>query len=143
MNYLLDTNVLSEVRRPRPDAGVLAWLDQVDEDRTFLSVVSIAEIARGVAIMPESARRSELGAWLEHDLSARFAGRLIQIDGAAALVWGQFMGLAKSKGFGLGVMDGWIAASAAVHGLTLVTRNTRDFENLPIELLDPWQSQEP
>ena len=143
MNYLLDTNVLSEVRRPQPDAGMLAWLDQVDEDRTFLSVVSIAEIARGVAIMPESARRSELGAWLEHDLSARFAGRLIQIDGAAALVWGQFMGLAKSKGFGLGVMDGWIAASAAVHGLTLVTRNTRDFENLPIELLDPWQSQEP
>ena len=143
MNYLLDTNVLSEVRRPQPDAGVLAWLDQVDEDRTFLSVVSIAEIAQGVTIMPEGARRSELGAWLEHDLSARFARRLIEIDSAAALVWGQFMGLAKAKGFGLGVMDGWIAASAAVHGLTLVTRNTRDFANLPIELLDPWQSQEP
>lgn len=140
MNYLLDTNVLSEVQRPQPDAGVLAWLDQVDEDRTFLSAVSIAEIARGVAIMPEGAKRSELGTWLEHDLSDRFAGRLIKLDGATALVWGQYMGLAKSRGFGLGIMDGWIAASAAVHGLTLVTRNIRDFENLPIVLINPWQS---
>jgi predicted nucleic acid-binding protein len=140
VNYLLDTNVLSEVRRPQPDAGVLAWLDQIDEDRTFLSVVSIAEIARGVAIMPEGAKRSELGSWLEHDLSARFAGRLIELDGATALVWGQYMGYAKSKGFGLSVMDGWIAASAAVHGLTLVTRNVRDFENLSIGLFNPWQS---
>lgn len=139
MNYLLDTNVLSEIRRPRPDAGVLAWLDNVDEDRTYLSVISIAEIARGVALMAEGQRRSELAAWLEHDLPLRFVGRVLHLTGETGLQWGRYMGLAKAKGFGLGIMDGWIAALAGTVGLTLVTRNTKDFANLPISLLNPWK----
>ena len=138
MNYLLDTNVLSEVRRPQPDHQVLAWLDQVDEDRTYLSVISIAEIARGVALMEEGRRRNELAHWLEHELPARFAGRLLPIDGAAALAWGGMLALAKRKGLGLGVMDGWIAAVATTHELTLVTRNTKDFLGLSLQLFDPW-----
>ena len=138
MSFLLDTNVLSEVRRPQPDAGVLAWLDKVDEDRTFLSVISIAEIARGVAIMPVGQRQAELAHWLEHELVARFAGRILDVDVSAALLWGRYMGLAKANGFGLSVMDGWIAALAGARDMTLVTRNTRDFENLPLQLLNPW-----
>lgn len=141
MSYLLDTNVLSEVRRPAPDANVLIWLDRVDEDRVYLSVISIAEIARGVALLDAGRRRDELAAWLEHELPARFESRLIQIDAQTALTWGRLMGEAKKAGRGLSVMDGWIAAIALVHDLVLVTRNIRDFEGLGIPLLDPWAGE--
>jgi len=79
MNLLLDTNVLSEVRRPAPDPTVLAWLDTVDEDRTFISVASIAELRRGIALMDDGRRREALTAWLAEDLPARFAGRILPI----------------------------------------------------------------
>lgn len=138
MNFLLDTNVLSEVRRPVPDANVMAWLDQVDEDRVFLSVISLAEIARGVVLLETGRRRDELAAWLEHDLPTRFAGRIVDVDLGTAMSWGRLMGMAKRGGYGLSVMDGWIAAAAEVQGLTLVTRNIRDFESLGIRLFDPW-----
>lgn len=141
MNYLLDTNVLSEVQRPRPDAQVLAWLDQVDEDRTFLSVASVAEIAKGVAQLEEGRRKSALQQWLDVDLGARFGNRLLAIDRETALAWGRLMAAAKREGRGLSVMDGWIAAVALRHELTLVTRNTRDFGGIAIELLDPWNNK--
>ena len=138
MNFLLDTNVLSEVRRPQPDAKVLAWLDQVDEDRVHLSVISIAEIARGIGLLESGKRKSELALWLEHDLPVRFDGRMLSVDMPAALTWGQLMANSKRAGFALSVMDGWIAAIALSKGLTLVTRNIKDFENLGIALLNPW-----
>jgi predicted nucleic acid-binding protein len=138
LSYLLDTNVLSEVRRPEPDSHVLDWLDQVDEDRVYLSVISIAEIARGVALLDAGRRRDELAAWLTHDLPLRFEARLLPVDSQAALSWGRLMGEAKRAGRGLSVMDGWIAAMADVHDLVLVTRNIRDFEGLGLHLLDPW-----
>lgn len=138
MNFLLDTNVLSEVRRPQPDTKVLAWLDQVDEDRVYLSVISIAEIARGIGLLESGKRKSELAQWLEHDLPARFDGRMIAVDVSAALTWGRLMANSKRRGIALSVMDGWIAAIALSKGLTVVTRNTKDFENLGIELLNPW-----
>ncbi|MET3928112.1 type II toxin-antitoxin system VapC family toxin [Devosia sp. 2618] len=141
MNFLLDTNVLSEVRRPQPDAHVMAWLDQVDEDRVYLSVISIAEIARGVALMDGGKRKSELAHWLEHELPARFAGRVIPVDVPAALTWGRLLAQSKNSGVGLSVMDGWIAAIAQTHGLTLVTRNTKDFQNLGIAMLNPWEGE--
>ena len=112
MNFLLDTNVLSEVRRPQPDRRVLAWLDQVDEDRVYLSVISIAEVARGVALLDEGRRKSELAQWLEHELPARFEGRVLDVDAPAALIWGKLLAEAKRAGSGLSVMDGWIAAIA-------------------------------
>lgn len=140
MNYLLDTNVLSEVQRPKPDANVLAWLDQVDEDRTYLSVISVGEIARGVAQLDEGKRKAALQQWLDFDLPARFGNRLLPVDRETASIWGQLMAEAKRAGRGLPVMDGWIAASAVRHGLTLVTRNTRDFAGVDIELLDPWST---
>lgn len=138
MNFLLDTNVLSEVRRPQPDPNVLTWLDQVDEDRVYLSVISIAEIARAVALLESGKRKTELAQWLENDLPIRFGGRVIAVDMPAALVWGQLMAAAKNGGYALSVMDGWIGATAQAKELTLVTRNTKDFENLGIALLNPW-----
>lgn len=138
MSFLLDTNVLSEIRRPQPDLQVLAWLDQVDEDRTYLSVITLAEIARGVALMAEGRRRNELAQWLELDLPARFGDRILPVDTQIALIWGKLLASTRKEGIGLSVMDGWIAATAIALQLTLVTRNTRDFENLPLTLLDPW-----
>lgn len=139
MNFLLDTNVLSEVQRPQPEARVLTWLDQVDEDRTYLSVLSVGEIARGVAQLEDGRRKAALQSWLDIDLPARFGERLLPVDRETALIWGQMMADAKRAGRGLPVMDGWIAATALRAGLTLVTRNTRDFAGISIDLLDPWK----
>lgn len=138
MRLLLDTNVLSEVTRPAPDARVLDWLDGLDEDRSFISVVSIAEIRRGVALMDEGRKREALAEWLARDLPQRFEQRVIPVDELVALAWGDLMGLAKRRGRGLSSMDGLIAATAIAQELTLATRNTKDFEGFGIELFDPW-----
>lgn len=138
MRLLLDTNVLSEVTRPSPDMRVLAWLNELDEDRSFISVVSIAEIRRGVALMDVGRKREALAEWLARDLPQRFEQRILPVDEPVALTWGDLMGLAKRRGRGLSSMDGLIAATAMAEGLTLATRNTRDFEGFGIELFDPW-----
>jgi predicted nucleic acid-binding protein len=138
LNFLLDTNVLSEARRPEPDRGVLAWLDRLDEDRAFVSVVSLAEIRRGVALMEEGRRRDALSEWLARDLPDRFAGRILAIDQETAFAWGDLMAAAKRRGIGLSSMDGLLAATACAHGLILATRSTRDFRDLGVTLLDPW-----
>lgn len=138
MRLLLDTNVLSEVTKPAPDPRVLHWLNQLDEDRSFISVVSIAEIRRGVALMDAGRKRETLAEWLAQDLPQRFEQRLLHIDEPIALAWGDLMALAKRRGRGLSSMDGLIAATATAKKLTLATRNTRDFEGFGIDLFDPW-----
>lgn len=117
---------------------VLAWLNELDEDRSFISVVSIAEIRRGVALMDVGRKREALAEWLARDLPQRFEQRILPVDEPVALTWGDLMGLAKRRGRGLSSMDGLIAATAMAEGLTLATRNTRDFEGFGIELFDPW-----
>ena len=138
MRFLLDSNVLSETRRPEPDWRVLEWLDRLDEDRAFISVVTLAEIRRGVALMQTGRRRDELAHWLADDLVDRFAGRILPVDERTAFAWGDLMAEAKRRGLGLASMDGLLAATAIAHGLTLVTRNVQDFRGLAVELLDPW-----
>lgn len=138
MNLLLDTNVLSEVRRPAPSPKVLAWLDTIDEDRAFISVASIAELRRGIALLDDGRRRAALAAWLANDLPARFAGRLLPIDHAVAERWGDLMALSRRTGVALSVMDGFFAASALVSNLTLVTRNVKDFAAFGVPLHNPW-----
>jgi predicted nucleic acid-binding protein len=141
MNVLLDTNVLSEVRRPVPDRKVFAWLDTIDEDRAFISVASIAELRRGIALMEEGRRRAALTAWLAADLPARFAGRILPIDPAVATRWGDLMAQARRSGFALSVMDGFFAATALAHALVLATRNTKDFAPLGVPMFNPWTDQ--
>ncbi|MDQ8727499.1 type II toxin-antitoxin system VapC family toxin [Bradyrhizobium sp. LHD-71] len=138
MNVLLDTNVLSEVRRPAPEPKVLTWLDAIDEDRAFISVASIAELRRGLALMDDGRRRDALSAWLSVDLPGRFSGRIIAIDPAIAERWGDLMAQARRSGFALSVMDGFFAATALSRGLVLATRNTKDFAPLGVPLLNPW-----
>jgi predicted nucleic acid-binding protein len=135
---LLDTNVISEVTKPAPDARVLQWLDRLDEDRAYISVISIAEIRRGVALMDKGRKRDALAAWLSHDLPQRFEQRVLAVDEAVARTWGDLMALAKRSGRGLSSMDGFIAATAISSELTLATRNRKDFEGYGIELFDPW-----
>ncbi|HKN29680.1 MAG TPA: type II toxin-antitoxin system VapC family toxin [Roseiarcus sp.] len=138
MIFLLDTNVLSEVRRPVPDRVVLDWLHRLDEDRAFVSVISLAEIRRGIALMESGRRREALAEWLVRDLPDRFAGRILAIDQKTAFAWGDLMAQAKRRGIGLSSMDGLLAATASAHGLTLATRNTKDFRDLGVTLFDPW-----
>lgn len=138
MRLLLDTNVLSEVTKPRPHEGVLNWLHGLDEDRAFISIVSIAEIHRGIALMDSGRKRDALDEWLAHDLPQRFESRILPVEGPVALAWGDLMALAKRNGRGLASMDGLIAATAVAHQLTLATRNTKDFQGFGIDIIDPW-----
>src|SRR5450756_605806 len=143
MKVLLDTNVLSEVRRPAPEPKVLGWLDAIDEDRTFISVASIAELRRGIALMDDGRRRDALAAWLAGDRPGRFAGRILPIDPAVAERWGDVMAQARQSGFALSVMDGFFAATALANELVLATRNTKDFAPLGVPLFNPWTESAP
>ena len=138
MSFLLDTNVISEVSKPNPDPGVLQWLDELDEDRTFLSVVTLAEIRRGIGLMDEGKRRKALAEWFETELIDRFEGRLLAIDEKTALIWGDLLSASKKRGVALSTMDGWIAATALARDLTLATRNVKDFEPHQVQVFNPW-----
>jgi predicted nucleic acid-binding protein len=140
VNLLLDTNVLSEVQRPAPSSKVLAWLDTIDEDRAFISVATIAELRRGVALLDDGRRRAALSAWLSHDLPVRFAKRILPIDRAVAEHWGDLMAQSRRSGIALSVMDGFFAATALAHNLTLVTRNAKDIAAFGVPLLNPWDA---
>jgi predicted nucleic acid-binding protein len=139
VNFLLDTNVLSEVRRPKPDPKVLDWLDRLDEDRAFISVISLAELRRGIALMDAGRRRDALAEWLTTDLPERFAGRILHVDREAATQWGDLMADSRRRGAALATMDGFLAAIALANGLALVTRNTKDFAAFGISLINPWE----
>ena len=138
MTFLLDTNVVSEWVRARPDPGVVAWLDEVDEDRVFLSVATLAELRSGIARIPTGSRRVRLEDWLGEELPARFEGRILAIDREVALIWGDVVAEREQAGRPIGAMDAFIAATARVRDLTLVTRNTRDFAGSVSAVLNPW-----
>lgn len=139
MSFLLDTNVLSEGAKPRPNAGVLDWLAAADEDSLFLSVVSLAELRHGLERMAEGARRSALDDWLTGALPDRFAGRVLDIDADVADHWGRIVARGQAAGRPISAMDAFIAATAEKHRLTLVTRNVSDFDITGLRLLNPWK----
>jgi predicted nucleic acid-binding protein len=141
VNFLLDTNVVSEWVKPQPDSKVVQWLAELDEDRAFLSVVTLAEIRLGVERLDQGAKRARLEAWLEDDLPTRFEGRLLSVDARVSHAWGSLVGRASRAGRPIGVMDGFFAATARVHELTLATRNTQDFQHVGIALFNPWEPQ--
>ena len=139
MRYLLDTNVVSEWTKPRPNVGVIEWLAQVDEDEVFLSVVTFAELRHGIERVPAGRRRRHLDAWLRSELPQRFEGRIALVDGAIADEWGRLVARDEARGRPIQAMDGLIAATAQVHGLTLVTRNAADFQLSVKSVLNPWR----
>lgn len=143
MSFLLDTNVISEWVKPQPDPNVMTWMAEVDEDRVYLSVASLAEVQHGIELLAPGPRRDRLERWLEEDLPARFEGRILDIDRRVASRWGVVMSRGRRAGRPPGVMDAFFAATAEVHGLTLVTCNLRDFEAFGIMLLDPSRRTSP
>ncbi len=138
MSYLLDTNIVSEWTRPRPNPAVVAFLASTDEDLMFLSAITLGELRRGVDRLPAGRRRVALDKWLNHDLIERFDRRILGVDQEVALAWGRIMAQAERRGQTPGVMDVWIAATAEVAGLTVVTRNITDFATLVGRIFNPW-----
>ncbi len=138
MSFLLDTNVVSEWVKQRPNAGVVAWFAEVDEDRVFLSAITLAELRHGIRRLANGARRRRLDAWLSDELPLRFEGRLLPIDPPVADRWGEVVAERAAAGRPIGAMDAFIAATANVHRLALVTRNERDFKAAVKEIVNPW-----
>jgi predicted nucleic acid-binding protein len=138
VSFLLDTNVVSEWVKPRPNPAVVSWMADLDEDRVFLSVVSLAEIRGGVEQLPAGARRNRLTSWLVEELPSRFEGRVLDVDREVADQWGVLTARSRKHGTNLSSMDAFMAATAAVHSLTLVTRNVSDFAGLELRVLNPW-----
>jgi predicted nucleic acid-binding protein len=139
--FLIDTNVLSEYNRPRgPDAGVKRWLETTDRQSQHVSVITLAEIQKGIELLAEGKRRVQLEQWLKQDLETWFSGRVLLIDRQVALRWAALMAQGARTGRSLPTVDSLIAATALAHDLTIVTRNVRDFEGIGAAILNPWGS---
>ena len=136
--FLLDTNVISELVKAKPEARVTKWIESADETLLYLSVLTLGEIRKGIASLPHSARRAALEAWLDHDLALRFSDRILSIDQEVADRWGQIAGSAAARKSPLPVIDGLFAATAQQHNLILVTRNTRDIAATGVPAFNPW-----
>ena len=130
--------MLSETVRPQPARGVLAWLEEQNEEALHLSVVTLGELHKGIAKLRDGERKQRLASWVDVMLVERFAGRLIGIDAPVASAWGVLAGELESIGRPLPVLDGLIAATARVHRLTVVTRNTGHFCGCGVRVFDPW-----
>ena len=138
MSFLLDTNVVSEWMKPRPNPGVVAWLADADEDRIFLSVVTLTELRYGIDRMAPGGKQKRLDDWLNHELPLRFEGRILSVDLAIGDLCGRIVARSEAIGHRMEVMDAFIAATAENRALTVVTRNTSDFEALVKSVLNPW-----
>jgi predicted nucleic acid-binding protein len=138
--FLLDTNCISESVRAKPEPRVLDWIETADESMLYLSVLTLGEIRKGVAGLPQGKRRTRLEAWMEVDLQARFSGRILPIDLAVADRWGLLTADAKRRGQPLSTIDALLAATALNHGLTIVSRNVSDFANAQVQILNPWEA---
>ena len=130
--YLLDTNILSNIVKPRPSASLLDWLSEKSDVDLFVAAVTIAEIKRGILEMPAGRRRAELETWFDGANGPRtlFADRILPFDEAAGLVWAAFMAEGKSQGRPRDAIDMIIASTAQVHACMIVTDNERDFAGL-------------
>ena len=138
MSWLLDTCVVSELVRPRPKVSVLSWIRERDEDELFLSVITIGELEKGIAKLPDSAKRVTLEQWVRRELANRFRDRLLVIDSGVAARWGAIVGVSEARGQPLPVIDSLIAATSLQHDLTVVTRNTDDLERCGARCFNPW-----
>ena len=138
MSFLLDTNVVSESTKPRPNAGLMTWLDGVDENSVFLSVITLTELRYGVERLAPGRRRKQLDRWLQHELPQRFEGRILPVDALVADACGRLVARTESLGRPIEARDAFIAATAQVHRLTLVTRNASHFETTLKSILTPW-----
>jgi toxin FitB len=135
MSYLLDTNVISELVRPKPAKVVLDWFENIPSEALHISVLSLGEIRKGVEQMPDGDRREKLRLWLEHDLVAWFGTRVLPVDMPIADRWSRLLALV---GRPVPSIDSLLAATALHHELRIVTRNQKDFDYPGLQVVNPW-----
>jgi len=139
--FLLDTNVPSEMLRPRPEANVIAWVKGQVKDTLFVSVVTLGELRRGVTLLAEqSSRRAELERMIHEKVPSWFQDRILPITRLVAERWGVLDGERQLAGRPLNIADGMIAATALEHDLIIVTRNVKDFDQVGVAIINPWES---
>ena len=139
MKYLVDTCVISELATKKPNPKVVEFIDLLDPDDVFLSVITIGEIVKGIEKLSRSKRKQKLNDWLKEDLLARFDGKIIPLDIDVLIEWGSLSARVESKGRPMPAIDSLIAATVLTHKITLVTRNVEDFASAGIEIANPWE----
>lgn len=138
MTYLLDTCVISELVAKRPNPSVVTWIDTQRSTDLHLSVITIGEIAKGTSKLAPSRRKDSLTTWLNQTLPNRFGERILGIDTATMMLWGDMVGRLEKQGTPMPLLDSLIAAIAIQNSLRLVTRNIDDFAATGIVMLNPW-----
>jgi predicted nucleic acid-binding protein len=141
MRFLLDTNVVSEVVRARPDAGVMAWRTGQPAQALAVSTLTLGEIRNGIVRMQDGRRKTELNRWLFGTLPERFAGRVLPVDDPIALEWGRLTAEAELRGRKMDPVDALLVATALVRDLILVTRNERHCAGWGAPLINPWSDE--
>jgi predicted nucleic acid-binding protein len=139
MNYLLDTCVLSEFTRRQPEQKVIRWMDSIDEEKLFISVITVGEIQHGIERLPESHRKTELLMWMNNGLIKRFGERILSLDTSTLFLWGSLTARMESSGQPVGVMDSLIIATALQNNLIIATRNVTDFLPCGVPVINPWE----
>ena len=138
--FILDTNVVSELMRPAPDPAIASWVAERATSSLFLTAVTEAELRFGLAVMPPGKRRDGLAAGLERMLETGFANRILPFDSAAARAYAGIAAKRRFAGRGVAPTDCQIAAIARARGMAVATRNVRDFEEMRIDVFNPWDS---
>ncbi len=139
MKYLLDTCVISELVAKQPKPNVVEFVDSLDPDDIYLSVITIGEITKGIEKLSKSKRRQELQAWLRDDLLVRFDGKIVPLDTHVLVEWGILAAKLGAMGKPMPSMDSLIAATVLANQFVLVTRNVADFDRIEIEIVNPWE----
>ena len=137
MNVLVDTCVLSETKKPRPNEQVVQRLEALPPSEFYLSVLTLGELTRGLANLPPSRRRNDLEQWVD-DIIVRCANRILVVDQPIAECWGELLATASAAGRQVPPVDALLAATALHHGMAIMTRNTADFEATGVTVIDPW-----
>lgn len=141
MSYLLDTCCISELVKKEPNPEVEKWIASQDEQSMYLSVITFGELRKGIEKLPDSKKKKELNRWIKEDLNNRFKNRIIYITMDIANKWGEILATAEKQGRSLPAIDSLLAATALVHDLTIVTRNTQDMDGSGVDIINPWSEK--
>jgi predicted nucleic acid-binding protein len=140
VNFLIDTNVASDITKPQPNARVLGWYGAQPPEALFISALTLGEVRKGILLLDEGARRRSLFRWLQDVLEPSFEGRILNADLAVAHTWAEMQAKCRRQGRILPTMDSLIAATALTHGFTVATRNTADFMATGVPVVNPWEA---
>lgn len=139
MNYILDTCVISELCKQRPRAKVVKWINSQQEERLYLTAITIGEIQKGIFKLPDSPKKATLQHWLDNELITRFERRILCFGIEESRMWGKIQAIAEKRGQKMPTLDGWIAAIALAHNMKVVTRNVGDMAASGVSLINPWE----